>query len=493
MPNRYNHRLYQINTRIWINQLSETLNRSASLDDVPEEYLEGFTDLGFDWVYLLGVWQTSKYGRSLVRSNQEWRKDYIRVLPDLREEDMCGSCFAIPGYIVSEELGGDSELERFRDRLHKHKLRLMLDFIPNHTAIDHPWVDENPQFYIHGTEADLLNEPHNYIRLSTSRGELIFAHGRDPYFSGWSDTLQLNYGNPTLQEAMAGELKKISLLCDGVRCDMAMLVIPEVFQNTWGISARSFWPWAIERVQESLPEFVFLAEVYWGLEWSLQKQGFSYTYDKKLYDRIIDLHALPVREHLQADLAFQYKTVRFLENHDERRIAEIFPLEIHKAAAIITYLLPGMQFFHQGQLEGCKIKIPVQLCRKPEENPDIKIEQFYHQLLNCMKYPAFLSGDWQLLNIIPAWEGNWTWNNFIAYAWKGTGEQKVVVVVNYSPHQCQCIMKLPFLELRNERYMLRDLMGFTAFEQEGETLLDPGLYIDVKEWGYHVFELVKSN
>ena len=100
-----------------------------------------------------------------------------------------------------------------------------------------------------GTEEQLAAQPQNYCRVGKGKGARILAYGRDPYFDGWPDTLQLNYGNPALQEAMLGELRRIARQCDGVRCDMAMLVLPEVFERTWGIAAPPFWPRATEAVR----------------------------------------------------------------------------------------------------------------------------------------------------------------------------------------------------------------------------------------------------
>jgi glycosidase len=220
MPIGKHPTLYQINLRILLNQISRNLGRQATLDDITDTEFISISNLGFDWIYLLGIWQTGEFGKQLVRNNPEWRKEYKRILPDLKEDDLCSSCFAITGYHVDPNLGGDPALIRLRNRVNANGLRLMLDFIPNHTAIDHPWVNENPEMYISGTEKQLQLEPRNYIRLTSSRDKLILAHGRDPNFPGWSDTLQLDYGNPAVREAMATELYKVTEMCDGVRCDM---------------------------------------------------------------------------------------------------------------------------------------------------------------------------------------------------------------------------------------------------------------------------------
>ena len=293
----------------------------------------------------------------------------------------------------------------------------MLDFVPNHTALDHPWVEDHPDYYIAGTEIDLAREPRNYIRVKRAAGELLLAHGRDPYFPGWPDTLQLDYSNPATQEAMIGELLRIAGQCDGVRCDMAMLVLPEVFERTWGRRAPLFWPNATLRVREQVPHFRFMAEVYWDLEWTMLQQGFDYAYDKRLYDRLREGHARPVREHLHAGLDYQSKLARFLENHDEPRAAATFAPGMHEAAAIISFLSPGLRFFHQGQFEGRTKRISPHLVRAPLEPVDEALRSFYDALLKVLRHPAVRDGKWRLLECTPAWDGNWTSDCFIAWSW----------------------------------------------------------------------------
>ncbi len=227
--------LYQINTRVWLTELSRTLGRAATLDDVPDAALDRLAAQGFDWVWFLSVWQTGPAAQAISRANPEWRREFVETLPDLTDDDIAGSGFAIQNYTVHRDLGGDAALARLRQRLHTRGLKLMLDFVPNHMAPDHPWIDEHPDYFIHGSESDLARSPRNYCRVPTKNGPLLLAYGRDPYFDGWPDTLQLNYGNPELQQAMIGELVRIAGQCDGVRCDMAMLVLPDVFESTWGI------------------------------------------------------------------------------------------------------------------------------------------------------------------------------------------------------------------------------------------------------------------
>jgi hypothetical protein len=287
---------------------------------------------------------------------------------------------------------------------------------------------------------------------------------------------------------MRGELLRIAGQCDGVRCDMAMLVLPDVFERTWGRRAPLFWPDTTRAVREQYPGFCFMAEVYWDLEWTLQQQGFDYAYDKRLYDRLRDGQARPVREHLLAGLDYQDKLVRFLENHDEPRANAAFAPPMHQAAAIVTYLSPGLRFFHQGQLEGRRKRVSPHLVRQPVEPADEAVKRFYDQLLPVLRKAAVRDGEWRLLECAPAWYGNWTWELFLAFGWQHDDE-RLLVVVNYAGNQAQCYVRLPFADLAGRAVRLNDLMSGARYERAGSDLASTGLYVDLPPWGYDVFEV----
>lgn len=481
--------LYQINTRVWLTELSAKLGRRATLDDISDAELNLLAQMGFDWIWLLSVWQTGQAAQEVSRRNPEWRREFHETLPDLRDEDIPGSGFAITGYTVHGNLGGDAALARLRGRLKQRGLKLMLDFVPNHMGLGHPWVEDHPEHFIKGTEFDLAHAPQNYTWVKRKQGDLLLAYGRDPYFAGWPDTLQLNYANPATQEAMIGELLRIAGQCDGVRCDMAMLVLPDVFERTWGQRAPLFWPTATQRVRERVPGFTFMAEVYWDLEWTLQQQGFDYAYDKRLYDRLREGHARPVREHFHAGLDYQDKLARFLENHDEPRAAATFAPGNHEAAAVITFLSPGLRFFHQGQFQGCKKRISPHLGRGPNEPIDSKLEQFYDRLLAVLRRPVVREGQWQLLACNPAWEGNWTNDCFVAFAWYGADGERLLVAVNYAPNQSQCHVRLPFAGNGNTNWRFQDLIGNATYDWAGVDLDARGMFLDMAPWQAQVFSM----
>ena len=481
--------LYQINTRVWLTALSRALGRRATLDDIPDQELDRLAAMGFDWAWYLSVWQMGLAGKKVSRSNPQWRREFEETLPDLSENDIAGSGFAITGYTVHRDLGGDEALARLRARLKRRGLKLALDFVPNHTAIDHPWVENHPEYYIEGTDLDFARAPQNYTKVQHTGEDRFLALGRDPYFAGWPDVLQLNYGNPDTQQAMLDELLKIAGQCDGVRCDMAMLVLPEIFQRTWGIEARPFWPAAISRVREKFPKFRFMAECYWDLEWTLQQQGFDYTYDKRLYDRLREGHTRPIREHFQAGMEYQNKLIRFLENHDEPRAAAIFSPETHEAAAVLTFLSPGLRFFHQGQFEGRRKRISPHLCRAPDEPVDQRLQSFYARLLGILKQPVVRQGQWQLLECAPAWEGDWTCDCFVAFSWQGRNGERLLVAVNYAANQSQCYVRLPFTDLAGTQWHLQDQLSEMSYQRDGNDLQSRGLFLDARPWQSSVFAI----
>jgi glycosidase len=488
--------LYQVNTRVWLWELSERLGRAVTLADVPDEELDRFAALGFDWLWLLGVWQTGPAGRAVSRAQPQWRHEFEALLPDLTEDDITGSPFAVRSYTAHADFGGDEALAGFRERLRRRGLLLVLDFVPNHTALDHPWAWQHPEYYLGGGDDDLAREPQNYVRIDTHLGPRVLAHGRDPYFPGWPDTLQLNCRSAAVRGALLVELDRIADRCDGVRCDMAMLLLPDVIRQTWGDRSRPadgslpvdapVWPEATARVRGRHPEFLFLAEVYWDREWTLQQQGFDYTYDKKLYDRLHARDTKAVRGHLCATPEFQSKSARFLENHDEPRAASAFPPQVHGAAAVVTFLVPGLRFFHEGQFEGRRRRASVHLRRRPAEPTDEALRSFYLALLESVKLPAVRDGSWELLECRSAWADNATWKQFLAFLWQRDGD-RLLVAVNYGHVPGQCYVRLPVAELRGRPVLLRDRLSAAVYQRDGTELVDRGLYLDLPEWGRHVF------
>ena len=491
--------LYQLNTRAHLCERSLQLGRPASFEDIPASLLDQLKEFGFEWLYLLGVWQTGPAARTISRANAHVWAEGEETLANFCSEDIIGSPFAIQAYRPNPEFGGTPAFERLRKRAHSRGLKVMLDFVPNHIAPDHEWVFKHPEYLISGSKEDLSHEPHNWGRFETPAGPRVFAFGRDPYFPGWEDTVQLNYRHPQCRKAMLNQLAHVAELCDGVRCDMAMLIEPDIFMRTWGDRSMPrdgvasndspFWPEAIATIHKKRPSFAFMAEVYWDMEWRLQQEGFDFTYDKRLYDRLRENAAIPVREHLLAGSDFQNHSARFLENHDEPRVSNVFSRQTHFPAALITFFVPGLRFFHESQMEGCCARASMHLGRRRPEQINPEVYAFYESVLKCLRRPEVHEGQFRLWQPRPAWNGNPTWNNFVCFSWHDDEGHCSLIAVNYSPSQSQCYVQIDLELLAGGVFRLSDLFSTVFYDRSGDELRSGGLYLDLPPWGYHFFQV----
>jgi glycosidase len=373
-----------------------------------------------------------------------------------------------------------------RAELARRGLGLILDYVPNHVAPDHPWIAAHPDYFIQGTAEDLATAPTEFFE---AHGHII-ARGRDPYFPPWPDVAQVNAFNSGLRSATVKTLRDLAAQCDGVRCDMAMLMTTEVFTRTWGERAgkppkKEFWRQIIPAVHAQYPHLCFIGEVYWNMEWEMQQQGFAFCYDKRLYDRLASADAGSVREHLVADLSYQERLVRFIENHDERRAADVFKGGRALAVAVAAYTLPGAKLFHQGQFKGYTTHLPVFLTRRPNEPVDRALRAFYWRLANEIQTPALREGQWRLC-ALNGWPDNTTYLNLVAWCWQA-GDDRRVVVVNLSPHSSQARVQLPWPELAGQNWVFVDVMDERMFEWNGDEVLNMGLYVELAPWGRHFF------
>ena len=477
--------IYEINTWVWLRELSGQYQSQVSLAAVPGEVWDSIAELAVDAVWLMGVWERSPAGIIIANENQGLLADFRRALPDYRPEDNVGSPYCVRQYVVDERLGGPAGLAVARRELARRGLKLILDFVPNHVAPDHPWVSRHPEYFVQGNPVDAKNDPASFVDM----GATVFARGRDPYFPAWPDVLQLNGFQPGLRQAVIETLMDIAGQCDGVRCDMAMLLINAIFERTWGNRAGNrpaaeYWVEVIPAIKQAHPDFLFMAEAYWDLEWELQQQGFDYCYDKRLYDRLEHDSAESVRLHLCADLAFQKKLVRFIENHDEPRALSVFSPRKARAAAVTTALIPGAKLFHEGQFEGRKVRLPVFLSRRPVEEVDQGLQAFYRTLLKLACSAGLRHGRWQLCDR-SGWLVNASYLNLVAWCWRSAGDYQLIVV-NLSASAAQGLVLLPWDDLRGMTWRMIDLFSRKEYERSGDELCSQGLYVDLPPWGYHV-------
>ncbi|MDR3747049.1 MAG: alpha-amylase family glycosyl hydrolase [Acidobacteriota bacterium] len=484
--------VYEINTWVWLSELNKRAGKSVDLGSVPSAEWDAIAANGFDAVWLMGVWERSPAGIAIANQNPGLLQDFRRALPDFRPEDNVGSPYCVHGYEVDEHLGRTGGLALARKELANRGLRLVLDFVPNHVAPDHPWVPQHPEYFIQGNAKDAAHDPASYIDLHGT----VFACGKDPFFPAWPDVLQLNAFQSGLRQAVAVTLSKIANQCDGVRCDMAMLMMNAIVERTWGSRAgprpaTEYWVDVISAIKREHSDFLFIAEAYWDLEWELRQQGFDFCYDKRLYDRLEHENAESVRLHLCADLAYQGKLVRFIENHDEPRAAAAFSPAKERAAAVVTSTLSGARMFHEGQFEGRKVRLPVFLGRRPDEPGDKELQDSYTRLLAAIDSPVFREADWNLCERA-GWPDNPSYENVVAWAWN-KGEDRYLIIVNLSEGAAQARVKLAWDNLQGNQWRLTDLLSGATYERDGGEMLLPGLYVDLQPWGYHFLRLFRSN
>jgi glycosidase len=477
---------YEINCWVWLSELSQKCGRNVSLSSVPSAEWDAIAAYGFDAVWLMGVWERSTAGISIANQNKNLLDDFRRALPDFRPEDNVGSPYCVRRYIVDEHLGGPGSLAIARRELFKRGMNLILDFVPNHVAPDHPWVVEHPEYFIRGNAEDMRNDPSSYMEV----GGVVCACGRDPYFPAWPDVLQLNAFEPGLRRAVIETVSSIAEQCDGIRCDMAMLAMNPIFERTWGgragpRPATEYWIDVISAIKKTHPGFLFIAEAYWDLEWELQQQGFDFCYDKKLYDRLEHNNAECVRLHLCADLAYQGKLLRFIENHDEPRAAATFSPAKERAVALMTATLPGIRLFHEGQFEGRKVRLPVFLARRPDEPVKQDVHDFYKKLLGAVNQPVFHEGQWSLCDRM-GWPDNTSFQNLVAWSWV-KDEERYLIVVNLSENPLQARVQVPWADAGGGTWHLIDTLSGATYERDGDEMLSSGLYVELGPWNYHFF------
>jgi hypothetical protein len=479
--------LYEINTWVWLEELSQKYGKPIDLNSVPSDEWNALATYGFDAIWLMGVWKRSPAGMAIANQNASLLKDFQQALPDFQISDNVGSPYCVQDYTVDDHLGSTQGLVVARRELDQRQMKLVLDFVPNHVAPDHPWVMEHPEYFIQVSAKDAKSDPKSYIEVQG----LFFACGRDPYFPAWPDVLQLNAFQPGLREAVFETIAGIAAQCDGIRCDMAMLLLNSVFERTWGQRAiqrpeTEYWGEIIPAIKRAHSDFIFIAEAYWDMEWELQQRGFDFCYDKRLYDRLKQETAESVRLHLSADLDYQSKLLRFLENHDEPRAASAFGRDKEKATAIVIATLPGARLFHEGQFEGRKVHLPVFLRRRPAEPVDEELRNFYQKLVAAIESPVFRDGEWQLCERI-GWPDNDSFLNLIAWTRAKDGD-RYLVIVNLSEKTSQARVQVAWQDVAEKTWRLTDRLSGLSYDRSGSEMSTSGLYVELGAWGHNLFE-----
>src|SRR6266481_6182295 len=212
---------YEINSWVWLSELSQKYGRKVNLSSVPSVEWDAIAAYGFDAVWLMRVWERSPAGISIAYENKNLLDDFRRALPDFRPDDNVGSPYCVRRYVVDRHLGGPNGLAIARRELAKRGMNLILDFVPNHVAPDHPWVIDHPEYFVSGNADEANRDPESWIEWNGK----VCARGRGPLLPAWPDVLQRNAFLPQLRQAVIETISSIANQCDGIRCDMAMLFL----------------------------------------------------------------------------------------------------------------------------------------------------------------------------------------------------------------------------------------------------------------------------
>ncbi|HKV03788.1 MAG TPA: alpha-amylase family glycosyl hydrolase [Candidatus Acidoferrales bacterium] len=488
-PLRPHPHLYEINTWAWLEELSARLGRPIKLADVPDSEWDALAKLGFDVVWLMGVWTRSAESRQVALADPANRAQYDLALPGWTPDDIVGSPYAVAKYVPDLRVGTWDSLDRVREKLHARGMALFLDFVGNHTALDHPWVRDHPDYYVQCTPEDFQREPSNFFRVDTLRGTFFLALARDPYFPPWKDVAQLNHFSRQMRAAQLADLRAISDHCDGVRCDMAMLHLNDIFAKLWSKFLntasppdREFWAEA----HEAVPGFILLAEAYWGTEQRLLDLGFSFVYDKGLYNSVRDVQVEDLHTRLRAPLSLQSCFVRFLENHDEARCPAVFGKDRLFSVGTLMGTLPGMRFYHQGELDGCRVHLPITLRIAANEAPDSSTAAFFSKTLRISSDDVFHRGVWNLLSVTH--EGDATSGNLVVYEWRLEKSWKVIAI-NLVGYASQGRVHFGEGSLPATEYLFYDELNDARYVRASDELRSAGLFLRREGFGVHLFEV----
>lgn len=483
--------IYEINLMHWLHRMGRSRGRRVSLGEVPLEAWEEIKALGMDMVWLMGMWQRSAYSVSRALGEKGIVEEGRGLLHGLEPGDIAGSPYAVREYRPDPRFGSREDVAALKATLENLGLFLVLDLVPNHTACDHPWIRQRPDLYVQGRLLNTECEA-GFFRAETRAGTLCLAHGKDPYFPPWTDTAQLDYGRAETVRVMASETSSLISFCHGLRCDMAMLILKDVFAQTWGpreglhVPPGEPWQAILAPLRSAAPDFCMLAEAYWGKEEKLLSLGFDYAYDKTFYDLLRAQDATGLRHHLMGPHGA--RSIRFLENHDEPRALSTFGPQMIRCAMVVHGTVPGMRLWQSGQLEGCRIRVPVQLARAPEESPDAELEAFSRRLLREIDHPVFHRGAWN-----PAatrgWPDNASYENLAAWSWE-TEREKRLVVANITGAPAQGRVTCPGHWLAAGQGLdLRDPLNGVRYARSCSELSASGLHVELGPGDFHFFHV----
>ena len=472
--------LYEINTRPWLYELSKKYNKSISeLVDIPLEEFDFLKQNGVDIIWMMGVWQLGQYGLDFDR-----KQNYSKYLPDWTIDDVIGSPYAVYEYTLNPSLGKNEDLIWLKEQINKRGMKLMLDFVPNHSAVDAPQTKDKKEMYIRAPKG--VEDEERY----TKEG---LAYGANENHFTWKDVLQWNYWNKDTIEFMKNNIIKILSYADAIRCDVAYQEINDVFGATWPDELKyynytkpenEFWTYAINEAKKINPNVIFLAEAYKD-EYNeiLINLGFDYAYNRNILKKLM-VSANEFKSYIKAKQgSFWQDKANFVENHDELRV--VYNMNGNykkaKAAGTIGGTIGGMIFMNHGQWVGRKNMLDVHLRRAEEEEDNEEIKKYYEKLNQIIQDKSFRSDNFYYVDILNGERKD----DFIAYIREE--ESHYLVVVNFSENE-GCA-NVPIYNLKeNDFIFVYDMLNDVEIKKKYDTVKNYGLNVCLKAWESQIFK-----
>ena len=473
--------LYEINTRPWLYELSKKYGKTITkLRDIPLEEFDYLKENGVDIVWMMGVWKLGNYGLEFDK-----KANYSKYLPDWTTDDVIGSPYAVYEYTCNPELGNDEDLLWLRNQLNLKGLKLMLDFVPNHSAVDAPQATEHPEMYIRAPKEII------YENRYTDTG---LAYGANKDHFTWMDVLQWNYWENETIEYMKNNIINMLEYADAIRCDVAYQELNDVFAITWPEELSyynysnpnfEFWSYAISEAKKINPNVIFLAEAYNdSYNEMLINLGFDYAYNRNILKKLM-VSAQEFKDYIKDKTgSFWNDKANFVENHDELRV--VYNMggndKRAKAAGTIGATIGGMIFMNHGQWEGKQNMLDVHLRRGEYEPINEAMQNHYKKLNKIIRNNAFRSHNFYYIENMSGDKKD----DFIAYI-REDEESHYLVVVNYSEKDgCS---NIPIYNIKGYRYsLLFDVLNDKEYINNVDIARNKGINVCLKAWESHIFK-----
>ena len=485
---RYEHtgeQLLEISIRPYLYALSNKYGRPIkSIREIPDIEFNDWQSMGFNWIWLYGVWEIGEYVRQYDLEDQILLNRYNENLPNWTREDVIGYPLCIYSYDINPEVGTLEDLIWFREQLKKRGMLLMLDYVPNHTAIDAPEMREHPEFYIRTTETN--HEKYDLSRFMPNG----IAYGAGKFMPPMRFNAQLNLFRYDCRDHQINKLLQISELCDGVRVHLAQYQINSQFDLYWDkelgdcrAPPDEFWKVAIDRVRAKNPKFIMMGESYgYENQEKLLECGFNYIYEKELLDKLLygDVHSFK-------SLIFQNhfitnRMVHFVENHDEPRILSRFHYDVKIACAASAALLtlPGIRLINFHQWLGYLPQIDVNLRRANDSHANKDIMLFYTRLFKVLDTDMIRYGQWEPLVVHDS-------DSVLAWKWV-FGNQHLLVTINFKNDWSGGRVICEDAPIDMREIPVHELIYNTTYIRDPQEMRDTGLVLYLERYQTQVFE-----